>query len=181
MTKDISYKENISINNKSLIIRTGLEKDINDFFELYWISALEHQKYNEKFDTLKTKEECKKFIINQQKELLNDKNHIFIVAEINNKIVGVITGHIGKREEADVYVHQNIGFIDELSVIPEHRKIGIGKKLIEKILNELKYRKIEYVGIGAAYNNSTAIKLYKSYGFNPEGIWMLKNLKESIN
>jgi GNAT superfamily N-acetyltransferase len=177
MPKDTTDQKNLSTtNNKPLIIRIGLEKDINAFFELYWISSLEHQKYNEKFDTLKTKDECKKYIIDQQKKLLNDKNHIFFIAEIDKKIVGIITGHIGKRDEADVYVHQNIGFIDELSVVPEHRKIGIGKKLIERILEELKNRKIEYVGIGAAYNNTTAIKLYKSYGFNPEGIWMLKNL-----
>jgi len=177
MLKDSPDKENISsINNKTLVIRRGDEKDLNDFFELYWISSLEHQDYNEKFDTLKTKEECKKFIITRQKEFLNDKDQIFFVAEFDEKIVGVITGHIGKRDEAEVYIKENIGFINELSVLPEYRKSGIGKKLIEKILSELKQRKIEFVGVGAAYNNATAIKIYKSYGFDLEGIWMVKKL-----
>ena len=43
----------------SATIRNGAEKDLDAFFELYWISSLEHVKYNEEFEALKTKEQCK--------------------------------------------------------------------------------------------------------------------------
>ncbi len=53
MTTNFTDKKNLPIyDNKLLLIRAGLDKDINAFFELFWISSLDHQRYNEKFDTL---------------------------------------------------------------------------------------------------------------------------------
>ena len=162
------------------IIRNGTEKDLDDFFELYWISSLEHAQYNEKLDALKSKEQCKEYIVNRQRDFLKGKDEFFFVAEDNNKIIGMITGHVAKRDEAEIYVIERVGYIDELCVSPEYRNSGIGKKLMEKLLEELFKKDVEFVGLGAAYKN-VAINFYKSCGFIPESVWMVreKNHKET--
>ena len=90
--------------NDSIVIRNGGEKDIDAFFELYWISSVEHVKYNEELDALKSKEQCREYIADRQRKYLKDKNQIFFIAEDKEKIIGVATGHIGERDEAAVYM-----------------------------------------------------------------------------
>ena len=86
-----------------VVIRKGTEKDLDAFFELYWISSLEHTHYTGQLDTLKPKEYCQSYIINRQRDFLNDINHFFLVAEENNAVIGMITGHVGERDEARIY------------------------------------------------------------------------------
>jgi ribosomal protein S18 acetylase RimI-like enzyme len=157
----------------TITIRNGEEKDLEAFLELFWISSLEHIKYNEEFDILKSKEQCKDYIVNRQKEHLKDKDQIFLVAEDGEKIVGIATGHIGKRDEAEIYLIESMGYINELCVIPEYRKSGIGKKLLERLLQELYQRQVEFVGVGVAYKNP-AIEFYTSKCFAPKGVWLIK-------
>ena len=157
----------------SATIRKGTEKDLDEFFELYWISSLEHMGYNERLDALKPKEKCKDYIVNRQREFLKSKDEFFFVAEDKDKIIGMITGHTAKRDEAEVYIVEKVGYIDELCVAPEYRKSGTGRKLMEKLLEELFGNGAEFAGLGAAYKN-VAINFYKSCGFTPESVWMVR-------
>src|SRR5512136_2232012 len=109
-----------------ITIRKGTKEDIKAFFELYWISSLEHTHYSGLLDSLKPKQKCQEYIINRQLELLNDPNQFFYVAEDKKKIIGMITGHIGERDEALVYKIERIGFIDEVCVHPDYRTSGTG-------------------------------------------------------
>jgi len=159
--------------NTSVVIRKGMKKDLDAFFELYWISSLEHTHYSGILDSLKPKEKCQEYIINHQRELLNDPNQFFFVAEDKKNIIGMITGHIGERDEARVYRIERIGFVDEVCVHPKYRNSGIGNKLLEAILNKLYEEDIEFVGVGVAFKNP-AFHFYKSYGFTPEGMWLIQ-------
>jgi GNAT superfamily N-acetyltransferase len=161
----------------SIIIRNGEEKDLEAFFELYWISSIEHVKYNEDYDVLKSKEQCKEYIVNRQRDYLKDTDHIFFVAEELDKIVGIVTGYVGKRDEAEIYMIEKMGYINELCVIPGYRKTGIGKKLLETLLQELFKREVEFVGVGVAYKNP-AIDFYTLQCFTPRGMWMVKGKTE---
>ena len=60
-----------------ILIRKGTEEDLNAFFELYWISSLEHTHYSGILDSLKPKEKCKEYIINRQRELFKGSKSIF--------------------------------------------------------------------------------------------------------
>ena len=57
-----------------MMIRKGTIVDLDAFF-LYWISSLEHTHYSGRLDSLKPKAQCEEYIINRQRELLNDRNH----------------------------------------------------------------------------------------------------------
>jgi GNAT superfamily N-acetyltransferase len=164
----------------STTIRNGAEKDLDAFFELYWISSLEHVKYNEEYEALKTKEQCRSYIIDRQRGYLKDNDHFFLVAEDEEKIVGITSGHIGNRDESEIYMIETMGYIDELCVLLEYRKSGIGKKLLERLLQELFQREVKFVGLGVAYKNP-AIDFYISQGFVPAGLWMVRRkTKEKI-
>jgi N-acetylglutamate synthase-like GNAT family acetyltransferase len=111
---------------------------------------------------------------------LKNKDHIFLVAENEEKIVGIISGHIGNRDESEIYMIETMGYIDELCVLSEYRKSGIGKKLLERLLQELFQREVKFVGLGVAYKNP-AINFYISQGFTPAGLWMIRGkTKEKI-
>jgi ribosomal protein S18 acetylase RimI-like enzyme len=158
---------------KSVSIRKGNKQDLKSFFELYWISSLEHTHYSGVLDSLKSKEKCQDYIINRQQELMKDPNQFFFVAEVEKKVIGIITGHIGERDESHIYRIEQIGFIDEVCVDPDYRHIGVGNKLLETMLNQLYTRDIDFIGVGVAFKNP-AFHFYKSYGFTPEGMWLIQ-------
>ena len=160
-----------------VLIRKGTEKDLDAFFELYWISSLEHTHYTGQLDTLKPKEYCQSYIINRQRDFLNDINHFFLIAEENNAVIGMITGHVGERDEARIYEIERMGFIDEVCVSPEKRKSRVGKKLLDAMLDELYSNGVEFIGVGVAFKNP-AFHFYKTMGFSPEGLWLVQQ-KES--
>jgi ribosomal protein S18 acetylase RimI-like enzyme len=156
-----------------LSIRPGTIEDLDAFFELYWISSLEHTHYSGQLDNLKSKKNCRAFIINRQRGFLLDPMYFFLVAEKNKKIVGMITGHVGERDEAEIYALERIGFIDEVCVNPTSRKQGIGNKLLNEMLTLLYDHGVSYVGVGVAFKNP-AFHFYKTEGFTPEGLWLIQ-------
>jgi len=159
-----------------MIIRKGTEADLDAFFELYWISSLEHTHYSGRLDTLKPKGKCQEYVINRQRELLSDNNYFFFVAEDKKKVIGMITGHVGERDESRVYKIERIGFIDEVCVHPTYRTSGVGRKLLITILDKLYEEGVEFVGVGVAFKNP-AFHFYKTCGFSPEGMWLIQQKK----
>jgi len=104
-------------------------------------------------------------------QILQEDNHvIFAVCSIENQIVGiallatykVISGHRG--------------MIEDVVVDTEHRGKGIGRKLMEKLLEEAKHRNLDSVLLFSGHHREAAISLYKSLGFTlrDSGIYNLK-------
>jgi ribosomal protein S18 acetylase RimI-like enzyme len=157
----------------SMIIRKGTKEDLDAFFSLYWISSLEHTHYTGSLDSLKPKAQCQEYIISRQQDFLNDKNYFFLVAEDKGKVIGMITGHVGERDEARVYKIERIGFIDEVCVHPSYRTKGVGRKLLDAMLDQLYAEDVEFIGVGVAFKNP-AFHFYKTCGFTPEGMWLIQ-------
>lgn len=57
------------------------------------------------------------------------------------------------------------GTFARIGVSPKHQNKGIGTKMVEFILNELKKRGFDGVRILVGKNNENAKKLYKKFGF----------------
>ncbi len=163
----------LTMKKNAVKIRKGTEKDLDAFFDLYWISSLEHTHYSGTLDTLKPKNQCKKYIIDRQKELLKDPLQFFYVAECDDKIIGMATGHVGERDEARVYAIERMGFIDEICTHPKYRNIGVGRLLIDVLLKELYKQGVDFIGVGVAFKNP-AFHFYKTLGFSPEGMWLIQ-------
>ena len=160
----------------SVKLRKGSADDLDAFFDLYWISSMEHTHYSGVLDNLKPKNKCKNYIVSRQKELLQDPNQFFYVAEDKKKIIGMVTGHVGERDEAVIYAIERMGFVDEICIHPDYRNSGIGGKLIDILLKELYRQRIDFIGVGVAFKNP-AFHFYKSLGFSPEGMWLIQQKK----
>jgi GNAT superfamily N-acetyltransferase len=154
------------------VIRKGTEADLDNFFELYWLSAIEHTQYF-KYDQLKEKDICKRNVIECERKELQDNDHIFYVAEKDGKIIGVSTGHVGPRDEAETAKYDLEGCIDEICVAKEHRKNGVGKQLLDAVSNDLFSRGLEFIFLGVAANNK-AVKFYEDNGWKVKSHWMVK-------
>ncbi len=87
------------------------------------------------------------------KNCINKEDILFYVVELENKIIGFsivnLNKSLGKAEIENIYI------------IPEYRKNGIGKRLVDETLKELKDRNYNNVNCLA----DEAIGFYEHYGF----------------
>lgn len=89
----------------------------------------------------------------------NDANLVFALSCEDSKVVGialmvtykVISGHKG--------------MIEDVVVDKKHRGKGIGRKLMEKLLEEAQTLKLDEVLLFSSHQRKPAINLYKSLGF----------------
>ena len=94
-----------------------------------------------------------------KKEVTN-KNSIFCVAIIDNKIVGY-GGMLIVMDEGDI---TNI-VVDE-----SYRNLGIGRKIVEFLIEEGNKKSCESYTLEVRVSNEPAIRLYSKLGFVNEGI-----------
>ena len=79
-----------------------------------------------------------------------------IVAEEDGRIVGFVIGYLAARR---------VGHVVTLDVHPERRRQGIGKALIEKLLERFSRTGSRAARLEVSTENSTAIRFYESLGF----------------
>jgi len=89
----------------------------------------------------------------------------FLIATINDEVVGYIIAEVQK----DLY-GKAIGHIVNLAVDPKYRGKGIGKALLQHLLNRFVSKGITRVYLEVSKSNEVAKRLYKAYGFKEQGI-----------
>lgn len=80
------------------------------------------------------------------------------VAMVNKQAVGVI-------EYMRDFDNQEKSYLYGLAVAEDYRQQGIGNKLLEYSLNELKERKINTVELTVEPDNEAALNLYRQFNF----------------
>lgn len=111
--------------------------------------------------------------------LWNRDSEGFFVAKDGDKIIGFVAGDanwFSKREK------KKVGAIHEIVVLPEYRGMGIGKALMERVLNYFKEKGLDTAELWVGDENERAIEFYKKFGFEESGrynywIRMTKRLK----
>lgn len=84
-----------------------------------------------------------------------------IMAEWTNQPAGMVHAYVDKfREEPK-------GFIQGLAVLPEFRRKGIARKLVEASLQNLKQRGMKLVHAWAQSDREACVHLFESFGFRP--------------
>jgi GNAT superfamily N-acetyltransferase len=64
-----------------------------------------------------------------------------------------------------------------LYVIPEHRRRGIGKALMDYIENWAKQKGDGQIGLQVFLSNTPALNLYHQLGYQEQSLWMVKSLQ----
>ncbi len=93
------------------------------------------------------------------KLFLNDDTYRYLLCKKDNKLIGYIFMSFG-----DIYVGE--GYINEVYVIPEERRNGISKLLLNQAIDWLKFQNCKTIDITVNRNNKVALTLYKNYGFD---------------
>ncbi len=124
----------------NLNIRTAQSYDLNSVFQLE-LNLFQPENYPY-------------FFIRQAFDAMPET---FLVAEIKDRLAGYTLGTLqAGREEA---------WILSLAVSKERRRIGIGTRLIDKLLNSFKEKGAKSAMLHVAPTNRTAINLYSKKGF----------------
>ena len=92
---------------------------------------------------------------------LNDINSYYIVAILNNKIVGILTSKI----QVKLHRAKKQSFIEDLIIDKDYRRRGIGKELLQNAIDYAKENDCEVVELTSYIKNESAHKFYENNGF----------------
>ena len=102
---------------------------------------------------------------------LSNSNNIYILAELENDIVGICFSQIKEISNNKIMKNRKILHIENICVDENYQKNGIGKKLYEKIVELAKEKNIDNIELMVWGFNENAIKFYENLGMN------IKNLR----
>lgn len=85
----------------------------------------------------------------------SDDSTVFFLAKTDEKIIGY----------GGMYTVLDEGYITNIGVLPDYRKMGFGKKLLNELINYSKEKKLSFLSLEVRVSNAPAIALYKSFEF----------------
>ena len=93
-----------------------------------------------------------------ERELKNENSHYLVAA--GEKVLG----YIGVHEIAgEAYIHN-------IAVLPEYRRAGIGRAMLESACDGARERGCEFITLEVRQSNAPAIALYEKCGFAKAGV-----------
>ncbi len=98
------------------------------------------------------------------KEILDNKDFILLVAEINSVIVGFIDGVVFPS----LWEDEKQGLILDFFVAVNYQDKGVGSKLLEELTKNADNKGIVELHVSTQENNVKARRLYGKYGFTTE-------------
>ncbi len=87
------------------------------------------------------------------------ENALFLVARSDDKVCGYIGSYFALDE----------GYITNIAVNPEYRRRGIGKALVDKLVEKGKEKLLSFWTLEVRESNAGAIALYSKLGFETVG------------
>lgn len=93
-------------------------------------------------------------------QICSSDNTVFFLAKEENKPIGY----------AGMYTVLDEGYVTNIGVMPLHRRKGVGKKLLEALIEFSNDSNLAFLSLEVRPSNLPAIKLYESFGFVSEGL-----------
>ncbi|MFB0832646.1 N-acetyltransferase family protein [Brevibacillus laterosporus] len=98
-----------------------------------------------------------------ESQLIDGKQHIF-VATIGLEIIGVVVTKEEDITENSFVNARKILFVNSLCVSETYRNKGVGKRLMQYVIDFGGSLKVDSIELGVSENNDSAILFYKSIG-----------------
>jgi len=108
---------------------------------------------------------------------LNQHNIIYLVAKINDKVVGFISAHGQLLLHHTGYVYE----IQELFVHENYRRCGIGKALLNSVVRNVKLKNAVALEVTANKIRENAHHFYSNNGFTATHIKFTKSFTNNGN
>jgi N-acetylglutamate synthase-like GNAT family acetyltransferase len=118
------------------------------------------------------------FVPESQEQVKAALNSYLLVAETSNEIVGFISGSV-HRSEGTAVIPEGESYleIDNLYILPEYRKKGIGGDLITRCLAQAKEAGVPYALLySAAKDIHSILRFYEKHNFQSWNVQMFRKL-----
>ena len=122
-----------------------------------------------------SKDNCDKWI-NHIRENLAKKKHILLVARVEAGVVGFVSATYSS--DFPLKVSQPFGRLNNLYVLPEYRRKGIGTRLVNECLKKMKDSSVKTIRLNVVKDNQPAINLYEKLGFKIHNYGMSKEASD---
>ena len=101
-----------------------------------------------------------------------------LVAEADGRAAAAAVAYVRpySREEQTAERPTKMGFLADLSVLPEWQGLGIGTKLIHEVESRFRRAGCDLMGLAVFVPNRGAQRLYRRVGFTPEGMFLVKRV-----
>ncbi len=96
-------------------------------------------------------------------ESLKNDNTIALVAEENNKIIGLL---LGEFKNSLWLKKSHVAHISNFGINKDNRRKGIGQQLMDYFFKICKEKEIQEIRLGVYNKNTSACKFYEDYGFS---------------
>jgi len=103
----------------------------------------------------------------------------FLVAELNQRIVGFVYGRESKNVPVEVlrkWKATRVGSVEILAVEEKYRRRGIGTQLLKSLFQVFTERGIDTVTLSTPAEEIAAKRLYDKLGFETRGYFLKKKL-----
>ena len=106
-------------------------------------------------------------------------NYFFVAEDNSGRVTGFITGYERKGLPESVLRTWNakrVGYIDLMAVDSRHRRKGIGRTLMNTLLDHFQRNGIDIVNLDVPTEQEASVELYKKLGFYVRAYNMRKRL-----
>lgn len=102
----------------------------------------------------------------------SESHSIYVLENENDGYIG----HVWFQQQVDVFSNEKKLYIFEICVDEKYRRQGLGKRLMSKVEESAKERKISRIELAVECDNHEAINLYKDKGYSTNRLTMTKFL-----
>jgi len=143
------------------LIRKANEQDLNAIVNL----LVRNKRLNEEFDPMLTvTDQIEEVAREYVSEALKDRNSLVLVCEEGGKVVGFLKADVIDRL---FYEPRKDGVIREFYLLPEFRRRGIGRIMVERAYEELRSMGAGIITAEFPSQHKIAVSFYENLGFRP--------------
>jgi ribosomal protein S18 acetylase RimI-like enzyme len=111
--------------------------------------------------------------------LARNPEYFYVAEGEQGRIAGFITGYERKglpEEVLRTWNAKRVGYVDLMAVDMAYRRMGVGKSLMNTLLNQFRKDGIDIVNLDVPGGQDAAVGLYRSLGFSVRAYNMRKRL-----
>ena len=138
---------------------------INDFEEINRLIEIADKLHREAFPEMFVKPKGPVRERAYIEKLINDQKTGFFLAELDGELMGLIQGTIWESPAIPIMSNEQYGMIENLVVMSEYRRKGVGKELFNKLNDWFVSNGIYDIRLNVFEFNQEAISFYKKLGF----------------
>lgn len=139
-------------------------ESIRDFHELSklneTVQTWHHENYPDEFKPFDINE-----IENAFEQMFQNENVFAFKAILKDKSVGYLLGYFKTRQDSAFQYEKTVCYIDQVAVLPEYQKLGVGQLLMDKVYELSNTKRITEVQLDFWSDNHLAENFFLRNGF----------------